>query len=79
MSKTAKYSTMAILLIPIGIAINYVGGQIALILKLPVFHRCHRYDFSRCIGRTFVWGNNRSDHKPDFRYHGTNLDSVCHR
>jgi energy-coupling factor transport system substrate-specific component len=37
MSKTAKYSTMAILLIPIGIAINYVGGQIALILKLPVF------------------------------------------
>ncbi|PKM68226.1 MAG: ECF transporter S component [Firmicutes bacterium HGW-Firmicutes-10] len=37
MSKAAKYSTMAILLIPIGIAINYVGGQIALILKLPVF------------------------------------------
>ncbi|PKM64595.1 MAG: ECF transporter S component, partial [Firmicutes bacterium HGW-Firmicutes-20] len=32
MSKAAKYSTMAILLIPIGIAINYVGGQIALIL-----------------------------------------------
>jgi energy-coupling factor transport system substrate-specific component len=37
MSKAAKYSTMVILLIPIGIAINYVGGQIALILKLPVF------------------------------------------
>lgn len=37
MSKAVKYSTMAILLIPIGIAINYVGGQIALILKLPVF------------------------------------------
>jgi len=30
-------STMAILLIPIGIAINVVGGQIALVLKLPIF------------------------------------------
>ncbi|HBS92064.1 MAG TPA: ECF transporter S component [Erysipelotrichaceae bacterium] len=37
MSKVQKYSTMAILLIPIGIAINYVGGQLALVLKLPVF------------------------------------------
>lgn len=30
-------SIVAILLIPIGVAINFVGGQIATLLKLPVF------------------------------------------
>lgn len=32
-----KISTVALLLIPIGIAINVVGGQLASLLKLPVF------------------------------------------
>lgn len=34
---TKKLSTIALLLVPIGIAINFVGGQIAILLKLPVF------------------------------------------
>ena len=33
----ANLNLMTILLIPIGIGINYVGGQIALLLKLPVY------------------------------------------
>src|SRR5690554_1718132 len=37
MSNQKKLSTMALLLVPIGIAINVVGGQIAVVLKLPVF------------------------------------------
>jgi energy-coupling factor transport system substrate-specific component len=37
MSNQKKFTTMAILLVPIGIAINVVGGQIAVVLKLPVF------------------------------------------
>lgn len=32
-----KFSTVALLLIPIGIAINFVGGQVAILLKLPIF------------------------------------------
>jgi len=31
------FSLLAILLIPIGIAINFVGAQIVLLLKLPIF------------------------------------------
>ncbi len=37
MSNAKKYSLIAILLIPIGIAINFVGGQVATALKLPIF------------------------------------------
>ena len=32
-----KWNTLTIFLIPIGIAVNVVGGQLALMLKLPVF------------------------------------------
>ena len=32
-----KITTVALLLVPIGIAINVVGGQLAILLKLPVF------------------------------------------
>lgn len=32
-----KYSMITLLLIPIGIAINVVGGQIAMALKLPIY------------------------------------------
>lgn len=35
--KKQNLSLVAILLIPIGIAINYVGGQVAVVLKLPIF------------------------------------------
>ena len=31
------FSLLAILLIPIGIAINFVGAQIILLLKLPIY------------------------------------------
>lgn len=43
MSKTKKYSIktdftmLALLFIPIGVAINFVGGQVASLLKLPVY------------------------------------------
>ncbi len=33
----AGYGRLTIFLIPIGIAINFVGGQIALLLKLPIY------------------------------------------
>src|SRR5690625_1192614 len=36
-SNAKKFTTMALLLVPIGIAINFVGGQIASLLKLPIF------------------------------------------
>ena len=32
-----KWNKLTIFLIPIGIAVNVVGGQLALMLKLPVF------------------------------------------
>ena len=32
-----KLNKLAIFLIPIGIAVNVVGGQLAVLLKLPVF------------------------------------------
>ncbi len=32
-----SYGSLTIFMIPIGIAINFVGGQIALLLKLPVY------------------------------------------
>lgn len=32
-----KMGTMTIALIPIGVAINYIGGQLARVLKLPVY------------------------------------------
>ncbi|WP_156286104.1 ECF transporter S component [Oceanivirga salmonicida] len=35
--KNTKFTMITILLIPIGIAINFVGGQIAFALKLPLF------------------------------------------
>ena len=37
MTYTAKSSKMVLFLIPVCIAINIVGGQIAILLKLPVF------------------------------------------
>lgn len=35
-----KWNKLAIFLIPIGIAVNVVGGQLALMLKVPVFLDC---------------------------------------
>ena len=35
-----KWNKLTIFLIPIGIAVNAVGGQLALALKLPVFLDC---------------------------------------
>ena len=32
-----KFNKLTIFLIPIGIAVNVVGGQLAVLLKLPVF------------------------------------------
>ena len=32
-----KWNKLTVFLIPIGIAVNVVGGQLALMLKLPVF------------------------------------------
>lgn len=37
MSDQRKFSTTALLLVPIGIAINVVFGQLAVLLKLPLF------------------------------------------
>lgn len=37
MKKTEKLNKLTIFLIPIGIAVNVVGGQLAVLLKLPVF------------------------------------------
>ncbi|MFF0311768.1 hypothetical protein ACFYSC_30390 [Streptosporangium sp. NPDC004379] len=40
MSRTSffsRYGRLTIFMIPIGIAINFVGGQLALLLKLPVY------------------------------------------
>lgn len=36
-NKMKKFSKLTIFLIPIGIAVNVVGGQLAVLLKLPVF------------------------------------------
>ena len=37
MSKSKKMSLMVLLLIPVGIAINIIGGQLIALLKLPVY------------------------------------------
>lgn len=37
MSKKEKLGLMTVLLLPIGIAINFIGGQIVALLKLPIF------------------------------------------
>lgn len=37
MNKREKLGLMTVLLLPIGIAINFIGGQIVALLKLPVF------------------------------------------
>lgn len=34
------FSTLAMLFIPLGVAINFVGGQVASLLKLPVYLDC---------------------------------------
>ncbi|MBO4204406.1 hypothetical protein [Micromonospora echinofusca] len=36
-SLISRYGRLTIFMIPIGIAINFVGGQLALLLKLPVY------------------------------------------
>jgi energy-coupling factor transport system substrate-specific component len=35
--KTQRFDKMTLFLIPIGVAINFVGGQLALLLKLPLY------------------------------------------
>ncbi|PCC48815.1 ECF transporter S component [Brevibacterium aurantiacum] len=35
--KVSKFAGLTLYLIPIGVAINFVGGQLALLLKLPVY------------------------------------------
>lgn len=37
MSNSQRFTKLTIFLIPIGIAVNVVGGQLAVLLKLPVF------------------------------------------
>lgn len=37
MSKKEKLGLMTVLLLPIGIAINFIGGQVVALLKLPIF------------------------------------------
>lgn len=37
MSKREKLGLMTVLLLPIGIAINFIGGQIVALLKLPIY------------------------------------------
>ena len=37
MNQTQKFTKLTIFLIPIGIAVNVVGGQLAVLLKLPLF------------------------------------------
>lgn len=37
MNKASKMNKLTIFLIPIGIAVNVVGGQLAILLKLPLF------------------------------------------
>ena len=37
MAKKIKIDKLSLFLIPIGIAVNFIGGQIALLLKLPLY------------------------------------------
>ena len=37
MAKKSKIDKLSLFLIPIGIAVNFIGGQIALLLKLPLY------------------------------------------
>ncbi len=37
MAKQGKVNKLALFLIPIGIAVNFIGGQIAILLKLPLY------------------------------------------
>ncbi|MEA5050932.1 MAG: hypothetical protein VB021_05615 [Oscillospiraceae bacterium] len=37
MAKKGKIDKLSLFLIPIGIAVNFIGGQIAILLKLPIY------------------------------------------
>ena len=38
--KSKKLDQLVLFLIPIGVAVNFVGGQIAILLRLPVYLDC---------------------------------------
>ena len=83
--KTEKISVQKICMIAFAICINFVGGQIALFLKLPIYWNC----ICGCCSGTLLWNAAQSAQRPadgnDCRYlfpvlrSGRNSSWFCDR